>query len=160
MQSNVVPLATSGVVRVVVRSDLSWSQEDLPAHFDIRPMYVLSQLDPEGADGLVLQVLRLFQTSLVVAADSVARARSLGTIADIRFVSHRLKASATQLGCVRLSDACVNILKRVATGMPAQAESLTGEFGALVTQLTTEIEQTREYLDRLLPPCCSTPSTG
>ena len=130
----------------------TWSQQDLGEAFDVETMSVLSELDPSGVNGVISEVLILFQASLDPALERLEHCRSRGAAADIRFEAHRLKSAAAQLGALRLASACAEIMKHLSADPMAPANSQDTDVELLVDKLVAEIVRVQRQLRRLLQP--------
>jgi HPt (histidine-containing phosphotransfer) domain-containing protein len=140
---------------VVQSLGFTWSQFDLGEAFDLDTLSVVAALDPSGVDGVLAEILLLFQGSLEPVLARLEHHRANGSAADIRFEAHRLKSAAAQLGALRLSSACSEILKRIDAGAPSRADMgnlRDGELGTHVDTLATEIIRVQRQLRRLLQP--------
>lgn len=130
----------------------TWSQHDLGEAFDVGTMSVLSELDPSGVNGIISEVLILFQASLDPVLERLEHCRSAGSAADIRFEAHRLKSAAAQLGALRLASACAEIMKNLSAEAVAPTGSRDTEVELLVDKLVAEIVRVQRQLRRLLQP--------
>lgn len=115
-------------------------------------MSVLSELDPSGVNGIISEVLVLFQASLDPVLERLEHCRSTGAAADIRFEAHRLKSAAAQLGALRLASACSEIMKNLSAEAVAPTGARDAEVELLVDKLVTEIVRVQRQLRRLLQP--------
>jgi HPt (histidine-containing phosphotransfer) domain-containing protein len=150
-------LPTRGTKSAVThRPGSTWSQIDLGETFDFEAISVIGDLDPSGADGLLEDVLSMFLDSLEPMLVAVERQRAAGSVAGIRFEAHKLKSSASQVGALRLSDACAEIMKRFGgdglanVDYKKQSEPLGAELDLLVDNLISETIRVQRKLRRLL----------
>jgi HPt (histidine-containing phosphotransfer) domain-containing protein len=148
----VAPSNTSPPDTVIQSLGSTWSQHDLGEAFDVATMSVLSELDPSGVNGIISEVLILFQASLDPVLERLEHCRSTGAAADIRFEAHRLKSAAAQLGALRLASACAEIMKNLSAEGVAPTGSRDAEVELLVDQLVAEIVRVQRQLRRLLQP--------
>lgn len=150
-------LPTRGTASAVThRPGSTWSQVDLGEAFDFEAISVIGDLDPSGADGFLEEVLSMFLDSLEPMLVAVERQRAAGSVAGIRFEAHKLKSSASQVGALRLSEACAEIMKRFGADGPVSAdykkrsEPLGAELDLLVDNLISETIRVQRKLRRLL----------
>ena len=98
----------------------------------------------------------MFLDSLEPMLVAVERQRAAGSVAGIRFEAHKLKSSASQVGALRLSDACAEIMKRFGgdglanVDYKKQSEPLGAELDLLVDNLISETIRVQRKLRRLL----------
>ena len=130
--------------------DGAWSQAQLGEAFDVTTLSVIGELDPTGANGVVREVLALFQDSLETALDSIERdMRAPGGAKRLRFAAHKLKSAAGQLGALRLAAACAAVEKHL-TKNPQRSPQLDGDLRLLVDVEMTEIVRVQRRLRALL----------
>jgi histidine phosphotransfer protein HptB len=115
------------------------------AQLDEQALARLRELDPEGRHGVVLRVMRAFETSLLRLMAQLAEARDRGDVAAVGMVAHTLKSSSASVGALALSACCAEIERAVRAGetvdLPAQVENLLAEgekaVGAVRAMLRT-----------------------
>jgi HPt (histidine-containing phosphotransfer) domain-containing protein len=129
---------------------MSWSQFDLGSDFDVATLSVVATLDPTGANGVVEDVLRMFQASLEPLLVRLERHRATESMSDIRFEAHKLYSAAGQLGAVRLTRACNAVLDRFHEEGRRAPEIMDTEFDSLLIQLIGEIIRVQRKLAQLL----------
>ena len=83
---------------------------------DPRALQVLRELDPGGKSGLMLRVLRAFDSSMQRLLQEYARARAAGDVTVLRRVAHTLKSSGANVGATHLSQLCADIEDMVREG--------------------------------------------
>lgn len=79
----------------------------------------LHELDPEGRHGVVMRVMRAFETSLERQLAQLVTAREHGDAATIGKLAHTLKSSSASVGALALSALCGEIERRVRGGETA-----------------------------------------
>jgi HPt (histidine-containing phosphotransfer) domain-containing protein len=130
--------------------DGAWGQTELGEAFDVTTLSVIGELDPTGANGVVREVLALFQDSLETALDSIERdLRAPAGAKRLRFAAHKLKSAAGQLGALRLAAACAAVEKQL-TANPERSPRLDLDLRLLVDVEVTEIIRVQRRLRALL----------
>lgn len=127
-----------------------WGQTELGKAFDVTTLSVIGELDPTGANGVVREVLSMFQLSLESALESTERdIRSAGGAKRLRFAAHKLKSAAGQLGALRLAASCGAVEKHL-TANPERSPQLDVDLRILVDVEMAEIIRVQRRLRALL----------
>ena len=98
---------------------------------DAQALAALHQLDPTGANRLVLRVMTIYRSSLARLLGQLTLARERGDAASLRLVTHTLKSSSASVGALALSALC-------ATAEQAVRDGRMGDLPRLLDQLETE----------------------
>jgi HPt (histidine-containing phosphotransfer) domain-containing protein len=69
----------------------------------------LRELDPDGRAGVVMRVMRTFDTSLTNTLANMERAGRVPDLAELRRLAHTLKSSSASVGALELSSACAQL---------------------------------------------------
>ncbi|MEF7613082.1 Hpt domain-containing protein [Aquincola sp. MAHUQ-54] len=111
------------------------ARSDLPgtllAMLDEAALNRLRELDPAGQMGLVLRVLRTFDSSMAKLLIQLEQARAAEDFQAIKHVAHTLKSSAASVGALHLSQLCAEIERNV---RELQTASLSTQLDAMVTE--------------------------
>lgn len=108
----------------------------------------LHELDPDGRHGVVMRVMKAFETSLTrmlvqLAAQLVEPGH--GDPAVVAGVAHTLKSSAASVGAMSLARACAEIEQGVRSGtmtdLDPQVRRLVGECQAALAAVTAMLRQ-------------------
>jgi HPt (histidine-containing phosphotransfer) domain-containing protein len=157
LRTEMTKTATCGsICTVTYRPGSTWSQGDLGGAFDFEAISIIGDLDPSGANGLLEEVLSVFLESLEPMLVAVEWHRAAGSVAGIRFEAHKLKSSASQVGALRLSDACAEVMRRFGgdesanTAYKKRSGPLGAELDLLVDNLISEAIRVQRKLRRLL----------
>jgi len=116
----------------------------LLATLDAESVGRLRELDPTGASGLLLRVLRAFDGSLQRLLQQLQDARGAGDFASMRHVAHTLKSSSASVGALHLSKLCADIESRVRQG---QTEGLEPLLDGMVSESTRLLAVLKPVLD-------------
>jgi HPt (histidine-containing phosphotransfer) domain-containing protein len=116
----------------------------LMATLDADAVGRLRELDPTGASGLLLRVLRAFDGSLQRLLQQLQDARGTVDFASIRHVAHTLKSSSASIGALHLSKLCADIESRVREG---QTDGLDPLLDGMVSESTRLIAVLKPVLD-------------
>lgn len=128
-----------------------WSKQELGDDFDVTTLSVIGELDPTGANGVLEEVLKLFGDSLEPVLTKLERLRAASAGEGIMFEAHKLKSAAAQLGALRLSAACADVLKHFEADPGAlKAAHLAPELERLVDVMMAETIRVQRKLRRLL----------
>lgn len=98
---------------------------------DAQALAALHQLDPTGANRLVLRVMTIYRSSLARLLGQLTLARERDDAASLRLVTHTLKSSSASVGALALSALC-------ATAEQAVRDGRMGDLPRLLDQLETE----------------------
>ena len=128
----------------------AWGQAELGEAFDVTTLSVIGELDPTGANGVVREVLAMFQHSLETALESIEHdIRAPGGARRLRFAAHKLKSAAGQLGALRLAAACGAVEKHL-SAHPERSPQLDVDLRRLVDVEMAEIIRVQRRLRALL----------
>ena len=135
---------------VIHRPGSSWSQFDLGSDFDVSTLGALAGLDPTGENGVIEEVLLLFQESLEPLLVTLEQLRAADSGSGIRFEAHKLSSAAGQIGAVRLARACTAIAKFFQDRGNGSPDTIDGELDVLYHDLVSETIRVHRKLRRLL----------
>ncbi|MEO7335366.1 MAG: Hpt domain-containing protein [Caldimonas sp.] len=131
----------------------AWSRDELGDDFDVSALSVIGELDPTGVNGVLEEVLGMFGESLDPLLSKLDRLRATGSASGVMFEAHKLKSAAGQLGALRLSTACADVLKLFDSDAPTEvAGALSGELDALLDVMMAETIRVQRKVRRLLAP--------
>jgi HPt (histidine-containing phosphotransfer) domain-containing protein len=105
-----------------------------PVSLDEQALARLRELDPDGRHGVLLRVMRTFESSLLRLLAQAVEARDRGDIAGLGSIAHTLKSSSASVGALALSAGCAEIEKAVRAGE-------TADIGPRVENLLSEGER-------------------
>lgn len=112
---------------------------EVEALLDAQALARLRELDPGDRNGLLLRVLRTFESSLRRLREQFAAARTAGDPAGLRHVAHTLKSSSASVGALTLSGLCADVEARLreqrGEGLEAQLDAMVAECDRLLTAL-------------------------
>jgi HPt (histidine-containing phosphotransfer) domain-containing protein len=101
----------------------AWHRSELGSALEIGPVSVIGELDPTGANGVLLEVLCLFAKSLDPLLALLDEHRARGSSVGIKFEAHKLGSAAAQTGALRLAAACMEVTRHFASGDGLSAPS-------------------------------------
>ncbi len=110
-------------------------------------MSVIGELDPTGTNGVLLEVLCLFEKSLDPLLTLLEEHRAQGSSVGIKFEAHKLSSAAAQMGALKLSAACKDITQHFASG---EFRSAPAKLDLLVDHVITETIRVQRKLHHLL----------
>jgi HPt (histidine-containing phosphotransfer) domain-containing protein len=90
-----------------------------PLSLDEQALARLRELDPDGKHGVVLRVMRTFESSLLRLLTQAVEARDRGDLPAIGHIAHTLKSSSGSVGALALSACCADIERAVRNGETA-----------------------------------------
>jgi len=105
-----------------------------PLILDEKALAVLRELDPDGRHGVLLRVMRTFESSLLRLMTQTVEARDRGDLEAARHIAHTLKSSSASVGALALSACCGDVERMVRTGD-------TADIGARLENLLSEGER-------------------
>ena len=112
---------------------------------DAAALAALHQLDPTGANLLVLRVMTIYRSSLARLLDQLTLARACDDVAALRLVTHTLKSCSASVGALLLSALCAQAEQAVRGGrlqdLPPLLDQLESEavrVDAAVLQLLSD----------------------
>ncbi len=94
-----------------------------PLQLDEQALARLHELDPDGSHGVVVRVMRVFETSLMRLMAQATDARDRGDAAALGMVAHTLKSSSGSVGALDLAALCAEIERAVRAGEPVDLAS-------------------------------------
>jgi HPt (histidine-containing phosphotransfer) domain-containing protein len=133
------------------RMDRTYCNEglmDLPTTLDAGALARLRELDPDGRHGVVLRVMKAFETSLSrmlnqLSAQIVDPGR--GDPAVVVSVAHTLKSSSASVGAMSLARTCAEVEQGVRSGtltdIDVQVRRLMAECEAALAAVTAMLRQ-------------------
>ncbi len=124
-----------------------WHQSELGGAFDIGPLCLIGDLDPTGANGVLKEVLGVFGKSLEPLISLLERHRSRGYAIGIKFETWRLTETASQMGAMQLSAACVGVTRHFESD---EFRTAPGKLDALVDSVMTEVVRVQRKVRQLL----------
>ena len=144
-----------GIDHVVYGPGSAWSQFDLGTDFDAGTLSVIAELDPQGTQGVVRQVLAMFRESLEPTLQLFEQLRASHSIDGLRFQAHKLYSAAGQVGALRLAQACRQISAYFAAPDRRDVERVDdpvsrAELEALLDDLEHEIVRVQRRLRAML----------
>lgn len=148
-------MATSGksppdVDAVVYRPGFAWSQFDLGVDLDAGALSVIAELDPTGANGVVADVLAMFQESLEPLLSQLDRVRADKSPNGLRFEAHKLYSASAQVGALRVSRACAALTRHFHSEPWTDDKAFDAECDVLYQELIVEIVRVQRKLRQLL----------
>jgi HPt (histidine-containing phosphotransfer) domain-containing protein len=106
---------------------------------DAQALERLSELDPNGNNGVILRVLTAFEASLSRLMGQLVEARAANNVDVLRYVAHTLKSSSASVGALKLSRLCADIERMLrlqqSEGMDALLDDMVTESKVLVAAL-------------------------
>lgn len=90
-----------------------------PLQLDAQALAKLHELDPDGRHGVVVRVMKTFETSLVTLMAQMAEARDRGDTQALGELAHKLRSSSAALGALALSALCGDVERQVRNGETA-----------------------------------------
>ena len=127
--------------------DSAWDQSQLGSALQVGPLSVVGELDPTGINGVLLEVLSLFASSLDPLLALLEEHRARGSAVGIKFESRRLSSAAAHMGALRLAAACNDITRHFASG---EFRLSPASLNPLVDHLIVEIIRVQRKLRQLL----------
>ena len=121
---------------------------NLPITLDPGALARLRELDPDGRHGVVMRVMKAFETSLSrmlnqLLAQLVDPGR--GDPAVVVSVAHTLKSSSASVGAMSLARTCAEVEQGVRSGtltdIDAQVRRLVAECEAALAAVTAMLRQ-------------------
>jgi HPt (histidine-containing phosphotransfer) domain-containing protein len=135
---------------VVHRPGFAWSQFDLGADLDAGALSVIAELDPTGENGVVEDVLAMFEQSLDPLLTQLERVRRDKSPTGLRFEAHKLYSAAAQVGALRVSRACAALTQHFHSDPWADPVAFDAELQTLYDELVVEIVRVQRKLKQLL----------
>lgn len=83
---------------------------------DVAALDKLRQLDPEGRAGILVRVLRTYESSLQKLMAQLAAARATHDLDGLRHVAHTLRSSSASVGALALSLRCGEVESAIREG--------------------------------------------
>jgi hypothetical protein len=121
---------------------------DLPTTLDAGALARLRELDPDGRHGVVLRVMKAFETSLARMLNQLSAQLANPGRADpgvVISVAHTLKSSSASVGAMSLARTCAEVEQGVRSGtltdMDVQVRRLVAECEAALTAVTAMLRQ-------------------
>jgi histidine phosphotransfer protein HptB len=96
-------------------------------------------LEELRADGLLPDLIRIFQTELAKALDELANALAQNDCAVVARVAHTLKGTAGTFGAIRMHQMSAGLDQAARANQVEHADAMFGEF-------RSECERVRDYL--------------
>ncbi len=135
---------------MVHRPGFAWSQFDLGADLDAGALSVIAELDPTGENGVVEDVLAMFEQSLDPLLTQLERVRRDKSPTGLRFEAHKLYSAAAQVGALRVSRACAALTQHFHSDPWADPVAFDAELQTLYDELVVEIVRVQRKLKQLL----------
>lgn len=110
---------------------------------DAQALAKLHELDPDGRHGIVVRVMRAFETSLVGMMVQMTEARDRGDFAAIGGLAHKIKPSSASVGALALSALCADVERQVRNGETA---GLLPQVANLLTEAERALAAVRAML--------------
>ena len=127
--------------------DSVWHQSELGSALEVGPLSVIGELDPTGANGVLLEVLSLFVKSLDPLLALLDQHRAEGSAVGIKFEAGKLTSAAQRMGALKLAAACQEITRHFGSGEFRVAPS---KLDPLIDQLVTEVIRVQRKVKQLL----------
>ena len=127
--------------------DSVWHQSELGSALEVGPLSVIGELDPTGANGVLVEVLCFFAKSLDPLLALLDEHRSHGSAVGIKFEAGKLSSAAQRMGASRLAEACDAITQHFGSGEFRVAPS---KLDPLVDHLITEAIRVQRKVQQLL----------
>jgi HPt (histidine-containing phosphotransfer) domain-containing protein len=89
--------------------------------FDAAALAHLATLDPDGSQGVVPRVLRVYERSLQRALGEGEAAATCGDAARLSALAHTMKSSSSSVGATRFAAACAALERHLNAGADAAA---------------------------------------
>lgn len=102
----------------------------------------LRELDPDGSRGLLVRILRVFETSLVGAIEQLRGAQGETRARTVCELAHKMKSSSASVGASRLATLCAATESRLRPRSegPEPVALGTAELDTVIAQLVAESE--------------------
>jgi HPt (histidine-containing phosphotransfer) domain-containing protein len=127
---------TRGAGPATVRGDLP---AELIEVLDAQALQRLRELDPASKSGLVLRVMRTFDSSMQRLLQQFQQGREANDLDALRHVAHTLKSSAASVGALQLSQICADIERMVrehkTDGLHERLDDMVSECNRLLALL-------------------------
>ena len=127
--------------------DSVWHQSELGSALELGPLSVIGELDPTGANGVLVEVLCFFAKSLDPLLALLDEHRARGSAVGIKFEAGKLSASAARMGASRLAEACNEITRHFGSGEFRTAPS---KLDPLVDHVITEVVRVQRKVQQLV----------
>lgn len=98
----------------MVHATGSWA-ERLGPKFDPAAVQRLEQLDPEGQEGLIPQLLELYRQTLNTQIEAMHRALHQREAGLIRQAAHAIRSSSLSMGLPAFADECLRLERLAGT---------------------------------------------
>ena len=119
---------------------------DRSGAFALDPQAVeqLRQLDPGGANRLILRVVEAYRGSAEKLVPQLHDAMARGDLAGVRRVAHTLKSSSANVGASQLAQLCASVETMVRTGETAGLDEAVHAMCAEVDRAVAALGQLQE----------------
>ncbi|HLL18234.1 MAG TPA: Hpt domain-containing protein [Rubrivivax sp.] len=121
---------------------------DLPTTLDAGALARLRELDPDGRHGVVLRVMKAFETSLARMLNQLSAQLAdpgRGDPGVVVSVAHTLKSSSASVGAMSLARTCAEVEQGVRSGtltdIDVQVRRLVAECEAALAAVTAMLRQ-------------------
>jgi HPt (histidine-containing phosphotransfer) domain-containing protein len=135
---------------VIHRPGFAWSRFDLGVDLDVGALSIIAELDPTGANGVVEEVLAMFEESLDPLLSTLDAIRKERSASALRFEAHKLYSASAQVGALRVARACSALSDHFRAQALDPSVHREAELNELYQDLVVEIIRVQRKLRQLL----------